>query len=107
MYVGRRREIALASQKELELILTPQQHALFWDCLDRKWEEEYQRMQASQPMALPTSTPVPLAGVPTPTRETAVPTPRSAQTVAFAAAGYPGHRGRSHQAGPLALAYLL
>lgn len=81
--VGRRREIALASQKELETILTPQQYALFWDWLDRKWEEEYQRMRARQPMALPTSTSVPLPGVTTPTRESAIPTPAVRRRLPF------------------------
>jgi len=83
VYIGRRREIALTSQKELETILTPQQYALFWDWLDRIWEEEYQRMQPSQPMAFPTSTPVPLPGVTTPARESAVPTPAVRRRLPF------------------------
>lgn len=83
VYIGRRREIALTSQKELETILTPQQYALFWDWLDRTWEEEYQRMQPRQPMAFPTSTPVPLPGVTTPARESAVPTPAVRRRLPF------------------------
>jgi len=74
-YIGQRKEIALASQKELETILTAEQYALFWDWLDCKWEVEYQRLQPRQPAAFPTSTAIPLPGEPRPTGAGAIPTP--------------------------------
>jgi len=79
----RRRAIALASQKEMETILTPEQYALFWNWIDRTWEEEYRQMQARQPMAFPTSTPVPLPGVPTPAQESAPSTPTVRRPLPF------------------------